>query len=344
MKIQELARRLNVSTRAIRFYEEKGLLAPDKHPDNGYRRFTEEDAWRLQTILALREAGIAVDDIRTVLERTDRAETDEVRRYLELQRSALYGQWLELRETLALLDGMIERTEDEPESLRHRWHSLAERAKASKAIRDSWVDLWNFDALSEQWELNGSAGLAPHVPPEPVYSRILAQAAERVAPQPGEWGLDIGTGTGGFASRLLASGVRMIGIDQSAEMLRRCRMQLPALETRVGNLLSVPSFDGQFDFVVTSFAFHHLTEAQQPLALAEMARILKAKGRIAIVDWMDAPDGLYAASGTVPGDEHYAESGRLAAWFQAHGFRAETVSLDAASASVRLVLAVRPPS
>lgn len=344
MKIQELARRLNVSTRAIRFYEEKGLLAPAKHPDNGYRRFTEEDAWRLQTILALREAGIAVDDIRTVLERTDRAETDEVRRYLELQRSALYGQWLELRETLALLDGMIERTEDEPESLRHRWHSLAERAKASKAIRDSWVDLWNFDALSEQWELNGSAGLAPHVPPEPVYSRILAQAAERVAPQPGEWGLDIGTGTGGFASRLLASGVRMIGIDQSAEMLRRCRMQVPALETRVGNLLSVPSFDGQFDFVVTSFAFHHLTEAQQPLALAEMARVLKAKGRIAIVDWMDAPDGLYAASGTVPGDEHYAESGRLAAWFQAHGFRAETVSLDAASASVRLVLAVRPPS
>ncbi|WP_051620655.1 MerR family transcriptional regulator [Paenibacillus sp. UNC451MF] len=61
MKINELAKRLDVTPRAIRFYEEKGLLQPE-YEENGYRRYTEDDAWRLQTIAAFREIGFGIEE------------------------------------------------------------------------------------------------------------------------------------------------------------------------------------------------------------------------------------------------------------------------------------------
>ncbi|UUZ90916.1 MerR family transcriptional regulator [Paenibacillus sp. P25] len=117
MKISELAGRLNISPRAIRYYEEKGPLSPRKDNGDGYRSFTGEDAWRLQTILALREAGIPVADVLKVLEQTERGNAGEVRDYLEMQRSALFAQWMEMRQTLLLLEDMIGLTEEGPDAL-----------------------------------------------------------------------------------------------------------------------------------------------------------------------------------------------------------------------------------
>lgn len=64
MRIKDIAGKLNISARAIRFYEQKGLISPRKQEENRYRLFTEEDAWRLQTIIALREVGMSVKEIK----------------------------------------------------------------------------------------------------------------------------------------------------------------------------------------------------------------------------------------------------------------------------------------
>ncbi|WP_233567744.1 MerR family transcriptional regulator [Cohnella faecalis] len=58
MRIKEVANMLNLSPRAIRFYEEQGLLAPSKDKTNRYRTFTEQELERLRTIISLREAGM----------------------------------------------------------------------------------------------------------------------------------------------------------------------------------------------------------------------------------------------------------------------------------------------
>jgi predicted site-specific integrase-resolvase len=60
MRINELADRLGITPRAIRLYEQKGLLRPERTPDNGYRSYSEEDSWRLQTIASLREIGLSI--------------------------------------------------------------------------------------------------------------------------------------------------------------------------------------------------------------------------------------------------------------------------------------------
>jgi putative AdoMet-dependent methyltransferase len=46
MKIKELAEKLKISARAIRFYEEKGLISPVKLAGNQYRIFSENEVWR----------------------------------------------------------------------------------------------------------------------------------------------------------------------------------------------------------------------------------------------------------------------------------------------------------
>lgn len=59
--------------------------------------------------------------------------------------------------------------------------------------------------------------------------------------------LDAGTGTGNLAGLFAEKGIRMAGVDQSNGMLKRCRSKFPQVETRLGNLMSIPYMDGTFD-------------------------------------------------------------------------------------------------
>ncbi|WP_163569681.1 MerR family DNA-binding transcriptional regulator [Fodinicola feengrottensis] len=57
MKIGELARRTGVSVRALRYYQEQGLLAPTRDA-NGYRCFAASDVSRVATIQLLFSTGM----------------------------------------------------------------------------------------------------------------------------------------------------------------------------------------------------------------------------------------------------------------------------------------------
>jgi len=63
--ITELAREFGISTRAIRFYESKGLLAPERV--GGTRVFRRRDRARLQLILRGKRLGFSLKDISEYL-------------------------------------------------------------------------------------------------------------------------------------------------------------------------------------------------------------------------------------------------------------------------------------
>ncbi|MFG2608454.1 redoxin family protein [Streptomyces sp. NPDC048514] len=67
MRISELARRAGVTTKAVRYYESLGLLAPERLA-NGYRDYTEHDVRLTQEIRALGGLGIPVERTRPFLE------------------------------------------------------------------------------------------------------------------------------------------------------------------------------------------------------------------------------------------------------------------------------------
>jgi len=64
--IAELAQVHGVSQRAIRFYEDKGLISPRRV--GGQRVYTEHDSKRLSLILRAKAIGTKLSDIRTFLE------------------------------------------------------------------------------------------------------------------------------------------------------------------------------------------------------------------------------------------------------------------------------------
>ena len=67
MRIAEAAKAVGCTQRAIKFYEEKGLLSPVARSENGYRDYTEEDVRLLHEIQAYRKLGIGLADIKRLL-------------------------------------------------------------------------------------------------------------------------------------------------------------------------------------------------------------------------------------------------------------------------------------
>ncbi|MFI7640961.1 MerR family transcriptional regulator [Nonomuraea sp. NPDC049400] len=66
MRIGDLVRRTGVSERLLRYYEEQGLLAPERRP-SGYREYTEAHVETVRRIRCLLAAGLRTSTIATVL-------------------------------------------------------------------------------------------------------------------------------------------------------------------------------------------------------------------------------------------------------------------------------------
>jgi DNA-binding transcriptional MerR regulator len=71
----DLARSTGNTVRTIRFYEEEGLLKPAVVSEGGHRRYTEDDLERLRLISDLRELGLSLCEIRSILELRTGCET-----------------------------------------------------------------------------------------------------------------------------------------------------------------------------------------------------------------------------------------------------------------------------
>ena len=101
--IGELARDFGLTTRAIRFYEDCGLLRPERAGKN--RVYTAGDRARLTLTLRGKRLGLKLVEIKDLVDMYDtRRDTDaQLRRFVDVlarQREALEGRLAELRTTL----------------------------------------------------------------------------------------------------------------------------------------------------------------------------------------------------------------------------------------------------
>jgi DNA-binding transcriptional MerR regulator len=67
--VQKLAQLAGISTRALRYYDQIGLLAPARISSAGYRIYGAVEVDRLQLILFYRELGVELEEIRQILEK-----------------------------------------------------------------------------------------------------------------------------------------------------------------------------------------------------------------------------------------------------------------------------------
>ncbi|MEU7605303.1 MerR family transcriptional regulator [Streptomyces sp. NPDC041003] len=66
MRIGELARTTGTTARALRHYEQAGLISSERAP-NGYRVYDETSVVRVRNIRSLLAVGLTLDDVRVFL-------------------------------------------------------------------------------------------------------------------------------------------------------------------------------------------------------------------------------------------------------------------------------------
>ncbi len=62
----QLAKKLGITAEAIRFYEQQGLIEPQR-ADNGYRQYDHECVERMEFILHAKKVGLSLNDIQELL-------------------------------------------------------------------------------------------------------------------------------------------------------------------------------------------------------------------------------------------------------------------------------------
>jgi DNA-binding transcriptional MerR regulator len=88
LNIGEFARLGQVSPRMLRYYDQLGLLAPERvDPETGYRSYGVGQLARLHRLLALRDLGFKLDQISDLLD--DEPPLEELRGMLRLRRAQL---------------------------------------------------------------------------------------------------------------------------------------------------------------------------------------------------------------------------------------------------------------
>lgn len=190
------------------------------------------------------------------------------------------------------------------------------------------------------------------------YDRVWSARFEVVArhiwalipPNDGDKVLDVGTGTG-IVPRTLsevaqASGFR-VGCDRSAGMLLRARAQGVGLHVLVADATALPFRGESFDIATASFVLSHVRD--YPSMLAEILRILKPSGMLAVSNWappsdpysaawseclaeaISKPEAARALAEVAPWEAHFSQQGALEAALTRAGFssvRSDAVNVN----------------
>lgn len=104
--IGEIAKKLNLTTYTLRYYDKEGLLPFVERDGNGIRRSKDSDLEWLSIIECLKQTGMPLKDIRVFIDWSIQGD-DTIAQRLELircQREAVQQQIEQLHQTLKTLD------------------------------------------------------------------------------------------------------------------------------------------------------------------------------------------------------------------------------------------------
>ena len=106
--ISELSARLDVTPRTIRYYEELGLLRPERQQNR--RQYTERDRVRLQLILRGRRLGFSLTEIQDMLDlyAADPSEVTQLKEVLRKGDAKLAEVEAQIRDLEAVRMEMVE--------------------------------------------------------------------------------------------------------------------------------------------------------------------------------------------------------------------------------------------
>jgi ubiquinone/menaquinone biosynthesis C-methylase UbiE len=254
------------------------------------------DLTRLRIMRLLAHMELAVGELAQVLGQSQPRVSRHVRILCEagLAERRKEGSWVFLRSAVgkdrapplaAAAAALLDTAERDDAAFAARCAEDRRHLAAIRADRAAKAEAY-FSRHAEEWDTLRLL----HSPDEPVEAalvRELGLSRDRSGPVLGEV-LDVGTGTGRMAELFAPYAAHVSALDRNPEMLHIARARLQRFPAGLVNLvqgdfLALPFADSAFDTVLFHQVLHY---AQEPGAvLAEAARVTRAGGTIALVDF-----------------------------------------------------------
>lgn len=108
----EIAQKAGISPKAVRMYDEKGLLKPVDYSEGNYRLYDEQSLLILEKIIALKHVGFSLEQIRDYLKN---AESNNILETLQSQIQMMEGKRYELEKAIKCMNAVIERSSGKPD-------------------------------------------------------------------------------------------------------------------------------------------------------------------------------------------------------------------------------------
>ena len=193
------------------------------------------------------------------------------------------------------------------------------------------------EALHWQYHFDASTytdAIRSDVPFYDEFQDVVAGATGRGA----ERILDLGTGTGETARRVLAlhPEASLVGVDENEGMLALASSQLPVerVELRVGRI-EEPLPPGPFDLVTTALCVHHLDERGKAELFGRVREALSPGGLFVMGDVVVPVDPAAASTPLTPGYDRPSPLADLLRWLSEAGFEPGVVWEEGDLAVVR---------
>ncbi len=199
----ELAKKLGVSARTVRFYDEKDLLMPSGYSEAGYRLYNEDSAERLQKIIMLRFLDFSVEQIHKIMQEED----FDIRQSLEEQEELL----LEKKEHIERLIAAVRDTRNASDE--QLWGHMRHIIDITKEREDVIRQYIKEDNLKKRISIHDYSTARVG-----FYPWML----DKIELKPGMKILDIGCGNAAFWKAVAADlpkGLEIHLVDYSAGML-----------------------------------------------------------------------------------------------------------------------------
>ena len=140
-----------------------------------------------------------------------------------------------------------------------------------------------FDGVARKWDRIRQDYYGVEV----ITKAVAAAGLDAATAQPAEVVVDVGCGTGFLAAGLAPYAQKVIGVDDSTQMLEVAaenmhQLNLTNVELRVGSVNNLPIETNLAQAVFANMVLHHAPDPAQ--MLVEMARVVKPGGRVVITD------------------------------------------------------------
>ena len=133
----EIAKKTGISQKAVRLYDEKGLLKPSEYTEGNYRLYDAEALLVLEKIIALKQIGFSLEEIHDNLIAENNM---NIKESLEQQLKTMEAKKQEIARTITCIKTVLGRSDGEPD-----WNSVAEIARMIQT--DQKADDHHFKAL-----------------------------------------------------------------------------------------------------------------------------------------------------------------------------------------------------